>query len=224
MITAVMLHWKREENLKKILRALEDDPLINEAIVWSNRADVPFLDDWATVIQSSRDMSLTTRFAAAALAKNTCVLIQDDDLLLPKGTVRGLYEQWRENPDILHGLDGRGKNENGEYATLRGDRDVPIVLTRALVMHRRLAGEFFAAYGNFEDLLAGGIPRGNGEDIVLNYVAQHLSGRPNRIHNLPRTELPDPHASHRRSTDHARYRTQVMRRGEEWLARHMTGG
>lgn len=221
MITAVMLHWKREKNAKKILRAMEDDPLINEAIVWNNRAKVPFRDDWATVIESSRDMSLTTRFAAAALAKNTCVLIQDDDLLLPQETVRGLFQKWLETPDILHGLDGRGKNENGEYANaFRGDRDVPIVLTRALLMHRRLAGEFFAAYGNFEDLLTKGIPRGNGEDIVLNYVAQRLSGRWNRIHNLPRTELPDPHAIHRRSSNHNSYRTQVMRRSEEWLAMH----
>lgn len=212
-VTGVMLHWKRSENTRNILEGWYHSGLVDSAIVWNNNPDVTFTHPWAKVINSSSDMGLYSRFAAACLAPTDCVLIQDDDLLVPTESLLALLNAWRSAPMILHGIFGRRPKEDGTYAQfVHGNTAVPIVLTRVLVTSRAYAADFFQYSPRFDELQRDSCPYGNGEDIILSYVAQLRSGHLNQIHQLPYTELPAPAAIHKRadSGGHWRHRTSIM--------------
>ena len=171
------------------------------------------------VVNAAQDMGLYTRFAAACLANNDCVLIQDDDLELPTESLRALVNAWHDDPDIIHGVFGRAPKSDGSYARkIGGETECPVVLTRVLVAHRRYASRFFQVASIFCDVQRDGEPRGNGEDIVFSYVAMRESGRLNRVHRMAFNELPSPHSIHRRDRkSHIAHRTRLIRACEDWL-------
>lgn len=218
-ITGVIMNWKRPANVARILSTWRSSRLIDEAIVWNNNPDVSFEHHWARVMNASDDMGLYSRFAAMCLAKHDCVLLQDDDLDAPVASLAKLYEAWRNESDILHGVFGRAPKPNGAYAQdVLGDTESPIVLTRILMAQRKHAARFFLAEPIFAELQQFGRPAGNGEDIIFSYVVQHFSGRLNRVHDVPITELPAPHSIHRRHRKtHLRHRTRLLRACEKWL-------
>lgn len=218
-VSAVVLSWRRPDNVRRIVDGWRADGLVDEAIVWNNNPDAPFTHDWATVVNSSSDLGLYTRFAAVALARHPAVLVQDDDLLLPSATLAGLLEAWSAQPRILHGLFGRGARPDGSYGrAIRGDATAPIVLTRALVTHQRHAARFFHAAPHFADVQATSSPYGNGEDIIFSYAVRRWSGRRHRVHDLPCEELPADHAIHGRDWPaHVAHRTRLMQACEAWL-------
>lgn len=213
-ISGVVLSWNRPDNVARIIAGWRESGAIDEAIVWNNNPEVPLaLDGWARVINASHDLGLYTRFAAACLARNECVLIQDDDLSLPTKSITTLREAWRRDPDILHGIFGRIPDALGRYQIEdRFDSSVPIVLTRALLAHRRHAARFFEFAAAFEALQRDGQPYGHGEDIIFSYAVMGLSGRLNRVHRVPVVELPSPDAINLRNRgEHLSHRTRVMR-------------
>ena len=219
-VSAVVLGWKRPENVQLIVDGWRSSGLVDQAIVWNNNPEITFTHDWATVVNASSDLGLYTRFAALALAEHPTVIVQDDDLQLPPSTITSLLEAWELQPRILHGLFGRGPRPDGTYARdLEGDQVAPILLTRALVTQRRHAARFFHAAPHFAHLQAGSVPQGNGEDIIFSYAVRRWSGRLHRVHALAREELPAPDAIHHRDwAAHVAHRTRLMHAGEEWLA------
>jgi hypothetical protein len=223
MITAVMLSWKRPGNLPRIVESWQQVPEITERIIWNNNPDVKLADLGATVISASQDLGLYSRFAAGGLARNGAVLMQDDDLLLPPATIRRLLSEWQRDPDILHGIFGRKARPDGSYdprnVLARGgqSRDVLLVLTRALVFRREYCGDFLGdVRTHFDPIQSSSRPYGNGEDILLNFLARKRTGRLNRIHPVPWKELPGPHAIYKRG-GHYHHRTQLLRACEAWL-------
>lgn len=221
-ITGVILNWKRRKNVLRILDGWQSGELVSEAIVWNNNPEITFRHDWAKVINTNMDLGLYTRFAAACLASNECVLIQDDDIQLPAESLSGLYQAWQRDPDILHGIFGRAPKPDGSYAeTILGDREAPVVLTRALISHRRHVASFFDIAPEFSAIQRGGKPAGNGEDILFNYVVRRHSGRLNRVHALATKELRNGgHAIHKRNEqEHYEHRSHLMAACEKWLAR-----
>lgn len=221
-ITGVILNWKRRKNVLRILDGWQSSGLVSEAMVWNNNPDITFRHDWASVINTNKDLGLYTRFAAACLAKNECVLIQDDDILLPVESLNALYQAWLDDPEVLHGLFGRAPKPDGSYADMiQGDQEAPVVLTRALLSHRRHAAAFFDIAPDFSVLQQEGIPAGNGEDILFNYAVRKSSGRLNRVHDLKAKELRNGgHAIHKRNEQaHFDHRTRLMRACEIWLAK-----
>jgi hypothetical protein len=219
MISAVILNWKRPTNVARIVNGWRDGGIVTEAIVWNNNPAATFRHKWANVINAAQDMGLYTRFAAACLASNECVLIQDDDLDLPSESLRALVDAWRDDPDIIHGVFGRAPKPDGSYArNIGGDAESPIVLTRVLVAHRRYASQFFQVAPTFADVQREGKPAGNGEDIIFSYVAMSASGRLNRVHRAKVNELPAPHSIHGRNwKGHVAHRTRLLRVCEAWL-------
>ena len=205
--------------MTRIVSALRLSGLVSEVIVWNNNPEAPFCHDEAKIVNASHDLGLYTRFAAACLAENEAVLIQDDDLELPVESLRRLYEAWLAEPDIIHGILGRKPKSDGSYAKgIRGDAESPIVLTLALIAHRRYAAEFFQVAPHFSEIQRHGQPAGNGEDIIFSYVVRRQSGRMNRTHSVPIIKLPAPHAIHRRDrTAHIAHRTRLLRACEAWL-------
>jgi len=218
-VTGVILNWKRPTNVARILGAWQASGIVTEAIVWNNNLAATFRHQWASVINAAQDMGLYTRFAAACLANNDCVLIQDDDLELPTESLRTFVDAWQGDPDIIHGVFGRAPKPDGSYArNIGGDTESPIVLTRVLVAHRRNAARFFQIAPTFDAVQREGKPAGNGEDIIFSYVAMNESGRLNRVHRLAVSELPAPHSIHGRNwKGHVTHRTRLLRRCEAWL-------
>lgn len=218
-VTGIILNWRRPENVVRILAGWRASGAVSEAIVWNNNAETTFRHPWAMVVNAAPDMGLYTRFAAACLARTECVLIQDDDLELVAGTLEGLLDAWRREPDVLHGVFGRAPKFDGSYArNVLGDAECPVVLTRVLVAHRDHAARFFAAAPRFEDIQREGRPAGNGEDIIFSHVAMRSSGRLNRVHQLAVRELPAPHAIHSRDwRRHIAHRTKLLRACQAWL-------
>jgi hypothetical protein len=220
MITGVILNWKRPANVQRIVAGWLAGGLVTEAIVWNNNSDAPLGPiAGAKVINAGQDLGLYTRFAAACLAQRDCLLIQDDDLELPPASLAALHAAWQSDPAVIHGVFGRTPKPDGSYArNVQGDVDVPVVLTRVLLVHRRYAARFFEVAPRFAEIQGGGQPVGNGEDILFSYTARQASGRLNRVHRVGVTELPAPHSIHGRNWQaHINHRTRLLRACEAWL-------
>ena len=86
--SAVLLNWKRPQNVERIVAGLNASGLVDEIIVFDNSpaCKLPVLAG-CTLIQADRDLGLYTRFAAGCLARNEAVLFQDDDLLFDVAAV-----------------------------------------------------------------------------------------------------------------------------------------
>ncbi len=215
MLTLVILNWKRPKNVTRIVETQRHYRAIERIIVWNNNPDMPFESEHAEVLNCDSDMGLFSRFTAAAMADTDAVMIQDDDLLVPKATVDELYEQWRREPGVIHGTFGRNI-EGKVYRAKNEFGRTDIVLTRCLVVHRDHCLAVLEKRHLFADLP--GVPVGNGEDIILSAVAFNKSGRGNRTYRLPTTELPQPHAISK-WRGHLNHRTQIVRRCIEVLSR-----
>lgn len=217
MISAVILNWKRPANVARIVEGWQSSGLVNDPIVWNNNPDSTIKFCSTRVVNTCQDWGLYTRFAAGLLARNDCILWQDDDLELPVESLTRLIDAWKAEPSRVHGVFGRGPRLDGSYAQdFRGNHEVPVVLTRALVASKQNAVNFFQHLRRFEHLQRDTKPLGNGEDIIFSYVAMKESGVPNRVHNVAVKELPAPHAIHARA-GHFGHRTKLMRACEAWV-------
>ena len=220
MITVVSLHWKRTDNTHMIVKSLKSHPLVSEVIVWNNNPEIHLeCSDGVRVINSSDDFGLNTRFAAALLAANDCILTIDDDILPHPETVKSLFKCWQDDSDVLHTLHGRTPTRDNEYGynVLAGNgeyAEAEISLTRCTMYHRQYAAKYFRIQSQIRDKEH--ITPNNGEDIILSYIARSISGKMNRVYSFPSSELHDPHAiSHR--AGHRDYRTHLMRRCQEFF-------
>lgn len=214
--TAVMLSWKRLGNVQRICKAWSESKHISAGIVFSNCNNLPELRDMAEV-RSSVDFGLKTRFIAGLLAETDAILIQDDDILLPDSSVELLLDHHENDKEVIHGIFGRSPKVDGSYAKLidNQEADVDVALTRALVCSRTKCADFFKLEHEFPCLQTG-IPKGNGEDIVFSFISMLVSGRQNKVHKVPYTELPDIHSISRRP-GHWNHRTGVLRFCSDWL-------
>ncbi|MCA9188937.1 MAG: hypothetical protein KDA99_25110 [Planctomycetales bacterium] len=220
MITGVVLNWTRPENVRQIVSSWESTGLVSEALVWNNNPQVVLKEmRRATIVNVNQDRGLYTRFAAMCLASNDCVLIQDDDLEIPKVALEKLYAAYRADPEILHGVFGRAPKKDGSYArTVCGDAEAPIVLTRVLLAQRMYASRFFAVAAKFQPVQCQAQPSGNGEDIIFSYAVRERTRRLHRVHAVSIRELPARDAIHRRNwQNHVFHRTRLLRACEAWL-------
>ena len=216
MISVVLLSWQREPAVRRICAQLAGYPLVDEIFVWNNNPDrhLSLPGTKIRMVNSSCDLGLFTRFAAASLARNSCVLFHDDDLEASEAVLIELYVHWSQRPEVCHTLFGRNTSPSGQYNTDLAYGPVEIALTRYTLVHRQVCMEALARTPRFSDLP--GVPVGNGEDIILSYAALATSGRPNQAHRLPATEFGQDAASiHLRFPGHIEHRTRIIRRCRE---------
>jgi len=218
MITFLILDWARPENVKQILTHLAGAANVDEIIVWNNNiqcAPSSFMthSPKITLIDSTRDMSLFTRFAADSLARNEATLYHDDDVLVPHDVLVGLEEAWKKDPSRIYGLMGRIRRKNGSYSRPLRHGDCPIILTTTMIAHRRYASMAlqFRDHPEIGPILATGKPYGNGEDMVISYVAMRESGKLNHACAMSGKRLPQPHAICRRWPHHFKYRDRLLK-------------
>lgn len=226
MISVVLMNWKRPENVQRILTHLYGLDLVGEVIVWNNNPDCAresFMVEHqkGVLIESSRDMSLFTRFSAATLARHECVLYHDDDVLLPQKTITGLYTKWQDEPDRIYGPLGRRRKSGNRYSSPTRSGAAPIILTTAMISKREYASMAlrFRDHPDIAPLLREGVPYGNGEDLVISYVAMRESGKQNMTCNLSVKKLSRPHPICLRWPQHFNYRTRLMRALDEHVVR-----
>lgn len=222
--SVIILNWKRRNNVRRIVTELTEERYVSQIVVVNNNPSdtlhtSEIVTQKAVLVNNSRDLGLTTRFAFPLLCDNDAVLIIDDDNAFKPGEFEKLYSHWLDDPDILHGKHGRRPRlKDNSYADdIRGEEECPIVLTRVMMMHRKYASLFFLALERFRGMLEKSKPKGNGEDILMSYTVMKQTGRNNRVHKINMQELPAPEAIHGRWGGHMKYRTNLMRACQEWI-------
>jgi hypothetical protein len=162
------------------------------------------------LIESSGDLGLYSRLAAASLAKTAAIFHTDDDLGVPEATLQALFDQWRAAPHCCHGLYGRLVQPLYRPENVYGP--VEVVLTRALICSRVINNSALSAIHLFDEMEA--VPHGNGEDIILSFTAMAMSRQLNVAHRLQSEDYPDHDAVaiHRRWRHHFAHRQKVVAR------------
>ena len=205
--TAVLLSWKRLNQINDLSDYLQTFDFIDEILICNNNPDVaPFRKEGVTVINNSSDLGLWTRFTTAMLAKNEAILLHDDDLLVDHKCMSHMWESFAKIPTTNHGLFGRRFPAPDHTYNMRdylGKCDA--LLTRCVFTSKTRCHKALGFTHAFDREL-GGSPRGNGEDILLSYTGQNISYTPIR------QEMGggDDNAIHRRP-GHKEHRTNVIR-------------
>lgn len=211
MISVVMLHWKRPENVNRLITTYSLMGSVGEILLVNNNHEFRLECNLpkVTVLNSNKDLGLFSRFALGALASYPCALIVDDDLFVPEETLLKLYEAWISDPTIIHGLIGRSSIDR-RYSSKTVHGPCEIVLTRALLTTPEYCAMTLVHARRFNEELPA-TPKGNGEDILLSYVAMRRSKRLNMAHRLPFYDLPAPEAISLRVPNHRQHRSEVVR-------------
>ncbi len=189
-LTLVILSWVRIGNVKMLVNYYNSLDRIGEIIIFNNNSKFNISKYFGhhnkvTVIQSTHDLGLYSRFAAAALSRNRGVIFIDDDIFVPDPTIESLYYEWRRYPDSCHGIIGR-ETSNG-YRPIDTYGEVKVILTRCLVTSKTTCIKALEFSRLFDHLDC--IPRGNGEDIIISYCAILETGLLNKAYPLPYQNL-----------------------------------
>lgn len=218
MVSLIMLSWERLSNTLNNIETYSKYEIVNELFVFNNNHNIVIPNmkiEKVKIIQSSKDLGLFTRYAAAGLAKNDCIMHCDDDLLIPESTVNELYEHWNSKPWACHGTQGRIVNDGYNMKNVHGE--VHVVLTRCMLTHRLNCLEALKYANAFRDLTCE--PVGNGEDIIISFIATKNSGMPNFAYQILYHDYPDTLsdmdkriAISKRWSEHVAHRTKVVNR------------
>jgi len=171
--------------VSKIIESYETYNSIGEIIVWNNNKHL-FISDLGLskvkVLNCNADFGLDSRFVGSILAKNRCVIVHDDDLLLSEPNIQNLIRNFEIDHTRIYTYEGRIP-QGGGYTCAPGPgrvedvsepTEVPIALTRSTCFDRLYASE----YAKFSDVVFYDVYTNlNGEDIVFSYIVSHLSGK-----------------------------------------------
>ncbi len=180
-LSMVILNWKRTQCLETIVEKYATYGFIEDIIVWNNNREVRINFDHlpnVKVVNCSFDHGLDSRFAACLLCNRDHILIQDDDLIMPKISLLFLFQRYLKQSSIIHGILGRSSFNGYERAEVYGSVD--IVLTRAMILNCKYIKPYFKAVSAFDDIRK--YTCGNGEDIIMNYVVKNLTGMKNKAY------------------------------------------
>lgn len=227
MISLVMLHWARPAYVTELLTKYSRYQKVSEVLLFANSPPpcLAAVHPAPTVIHATRDLGLYSRFAAAALASNPCILLVDDDLFVPEATLNSLFDYWSADAAVCHALQGRDVSDG--YAPRDAFGQVEVVLTRCLMASRSLCIAALQHAHAFDDLHPE--PQGNGEDILLSFTAMAESGRRNVAYRLPFENLPgygevehnaNTVAIHKRWPHHFDHRERLIERCRRHFVPH----
>ena len=103
-ISAIVLNWKRPDNLNKIINYLAKREYINEIIIWNNSAEsfvAKLNDSRIRVVNSEQNLRDEAKYLACSEAKNEYCYYQDDDWYTDN-YIDMLYHSFSQNPDHIH--------------------------------------------------------------------------------------------------------------------------
>ncbi len=213
MLTIVTLNWARSACTVRNLETYSTYAAVDQIICFNNGPKLnftPHLPAKCLLVEASNNVGVTARMAMGALAATPAILHTDDDLLLPESTIYRLLNCWQAAPSSCHGIFGRRAHPRYVAGNVFGP--VEVVLTRALLCSTEVNNLALSASARFDDL--GGVPRGNGEDIILSFAAMSLSGSLNHAHPMPVFNYAnqDAVAIHQTWSRHFEHRERVVNR------------
>lgn len=94
--SAVLLNYRRPDNLRPMIEQIQRVPWITEILVWNNGAPLEPVAG-VEVIQAPLNFLLLPRLLLAMLARGHAIWFQDDDLVLTSEqitAVGAVYDQW----------------------------------------------------------------------------------------------------------------------------------
>lgn len=95
-ITAVIINFKREKNLPKIINSLQHG-LVKEIIIFNNNPDTWIDINGVTVINSEKNWRCWAKYVIGQMVKTPWVLSMDDDLMLGEKGLDLLWAEVEEN-------------------------------------------------------------------------------------------------------------------------------
>jgi GT2 family glycosyltransferase len=201
-ITAVLVSYKREQNLTNILSSLRATGAVSQIILWNNDPETHLVGGPdVTVINSTVNFKAYARYAAAMLAANDHILFQDDDIVLEPEIFEALHRALRDQPARIYGIAGRNLDE-GRYRGEPAFGEVDIVLGQCMLFAKELLA---SVYGDMLRLA----PIERGDDIAFSLLTgvKHFCQLRGNIH-LP------PQGKHALSKhpDHFRMRQDMVDR------------
>lgn len=221
-ITGIFLNWKRPQQLKNIIRLYIEQKIFDEIIIWNNSPDTelnPYLIENTIVINPTKDLGMNTRWYAGVIAKNNCILYHDDDYKISKDSIQHVYEEWKKQPEVIHGYTGRIPTKENTYAIIKKnvESEVDIVIGRFMMTHINNVLHMLYIINNGPNVTSI-YDKNHQEDIFFSYATMHKnSGTKNRVHKIP--SLPKDYVEDEFSVckrkEHFKDRTDCMRRCQE---------
>jgi len=180
IITAVIVNYKREGNLDKIVNSLKSD-LVEEIIIFNNNPNKDIKVDGATVINSGKNWRCWAKYIISQMVKTDWVISLDDDIILGKEGLNLLVNNAKDDPEAIYGFFGVNL-VNGSYSKgkrvdsnkIKEKKAVDILLGRTIfcktekmamaTYHRSLIEDYRNKHYIFNE----------GEDIILTLVNKKL--------------------------------------------------
>ncbi|THD72496.1 MAG: hypothetical protein E7813_03790, partial [Bradyrhizobium sp.] len=102
-MSAILLSWRRPENIARIVAELRTWKRIGEIMVWNNNPDQNLTLPGATIINSGRNFGCLARYGLVALADNDTIWFQDDDLLVSEAQFEKLFASYLKDAGRIYG-------------------------------------------------------------------------------------------------------------------------
>jgi hypothetical protein len=114
--TALLLNWKRSENLKLIINCIKSQSIDTEILLWNNNPNDKNFYDVDLQINSSKNLMCYPRWFMMNYAKYDHVFTLDDDLFFKDSDVlKDCVEYLENNPEIVLGMTGVILNDSKHY-------------------------------------------------------------------------------------------------------------
>jgi hypothetical protein len=186
------LSWHRPKNINSIIEKYNNYSIIEEIIVWNNNNLFLINSNLSKVkvINTNKDLGLNSRFSAALLCQNRCVIVHDDDLILSEPNIKGLVDAFTSDYCRVYTYEGRNLIDNsytnipgpGRIEKVSSSTEVDICLTRATCFDKNLAAEYLklsdVVFYDTSICL-------NAEDILLSYISKNYFGKKPLVIPIP---------------------------------------
>ncbi len=145
-ITAILLSWRRPQNLPRLLDQLRASPLVSEILLWNNNPEITLDFPGVTVINSPRNYRCVARYCLVPLARHETIWFQDDDVVIRPEQLAQIHAAYRREPTRIYGAAGRDLVE-GLYSADLVHGECDIVLGQTMLFHRSLLHHAFEPLG-----------------------------------------------------------------------------
>jgi hypothetical protein len=121
IITAILLNWKRPENIVKTIKSIRDQSIPVKICLWNNNPDDKTNYDVDLQINSPNNFKCYPRWMMASLIETNYIFTLDDDLVLSDDNViedtLNLYKRINTDDKLILGYTGVILNQDKDYWT-----------------------------------------------------------------------------------------------------------
>ncbi len=141
--TAILLSWKRVQNMPDIVAEVASWRRVDEVLVWNNNPETTLSFKGATVINAGRNFGCFARYGLVGLAANQIIWFQDDDIALDEDQFERVFAAFEKDPTRIYGCQGRNVVD-GAYSPKPVYGPCDIVVGQAMLFHRALTRHIHA--------------------------------------------------------------------------------